>query len=86
MRKATTSTSGTSGWYSNLRVGETTAAAKILVDRGSEDIIGVHLLGPEYAELINIFSLAMRLGLKRADLKQMVSAYPSVGSDLGRLL
>lgn len=76
----------TSGWYSNLRVGETVAAAKILIDRHSDGIIGAHLLGPDYAELINVFSLVMRLGLKAGDLKKMVPAYPTVGSDLGSLL
>lgn len=39
--------SDTSGWYSNYRVGETSAAAKILVDRPSDRIVGAHLLGPE---------------------------------------
>lgn len=76
----------TSGWYSNLRVGETCAAAKVLIDRDSDEIVGAHLLGPEYAEIINFFGFAVRLGLKAADLKKMVAAYPSVGSDLGSLL
>ena len=44
------------------------------------------LVGPESAELINFFGLAMRLDLKAADLWQLVSAYPSVGSDLGSLV
>ncbi len=76
----------TSGWYSNMRVGETCAAAKILIDRETDQIIGAHMIGPEYAELVNFFGLAIRLGLGARDLKQMVSAYPSVGSDLGSLL
>jgi len=76
----------TSGWYSNLRVGETCAAAKVIIDKEKDLILGAHLLGPEYSELINFFGLAIRLGLKTSDLKQMVSAYPSVGSDLGALL
>jgi len=43
--------SDTSSWYSNYRIGETSAAAKILVDRRSDRIVGAHLLGPEYGEL-----------------------------------
>ena len=76
----------TSGWYSNIRVGETCAATKIVIDEDTDEILGAHLLGPEYAELINILGLAMRLGLKTHDLRKMVSAYPSVGSDLGSML
>ncbi len=73
----------TGGWYANLRVGEDCAAVKVLVDNETDEIIGAHLFGPEYAELVNIFGLAIKLGLKTADLKKMVSAYPSGGSDRG---
>ncbi len=76
----------TSRWYSNMRVGEVCAAVKVLIDNETDGIIGAHLFGPEYAELVNIFGLAMKLGLKTADLRKMVSAYPSVGSDLGSLI
>jgi len=76
----------TGGWYANLRVGEDCAAVKVLVNNQTDEIVGAHLFGPEYAELVNIFALAIRLGLKTADLKKMVSAYPSVGSDFGALI
>ena len=76
----------TSGWYSNYRVGETTAAAKILIDRASDRIVGAHLLGPEYGELINFLALAIKLDLTTRQLKSMTAAYPTVGSDLGSML
>ncbi|WP_428408642.1 dihydrolipoyl dehydrogenase family protein [Hyphococcus sp.] len=76
----------TSKWYSNFRIGETCAAAKVLIDKETDEIIGAHMIGPEYGELINHFGLAMRLGLKSRDFKQMVSAYPSVSADLGSML
>lgn len=76
----------TSGWYSNMRVGEECAAAKVIIDNRSDAILGAHLIGPEYAELINFFGLAMRLNLKARDLRKLVGAYPSVGSDLGALV
>ena len=78
--------SDTSGWYSNYRIGEKTAAAKILLDRSSDRIVGAHLLGPEYGELINFFALAMKLDLTTRQLKSMTAAYPTVGSDLGSML
>ncbi len=76
----------TSSWFSNYRVGETTAATKILVDPASDTVVGAHLLGPEYAELINILALAMKLSLTTRQLKSMTAAYPTVGSDLGSML
>ena len=76
----------TSGWYSNYRIGGTTAATKILVDPSNDTIVGAHMLGPEYGELINVFSLAIKLGLTTRQLKSMTAAYPTVGSDLGSML
>ncbi len=76
----------TSNWYSTYRIGETTAAVKILIDRSSDQIVGAHLLGPEYAELVNTFGLAIKLGLTTRQLKSATAAYPTVGSDLGSML
>ncbi|MSY83726.1 MAG: FAD-binding protein [Actinobacteria bacterium] len=76
----------TSDWYSNYRIGETTAATKILIDRSTDRILGAHLLGPEYGELINFLGLAMKLDLTTRQLKSMTAAYPTVGSDLGSIL
>lgn len=76
----------TSGWYSNYRIGETTAATKILIDTTNDTIVGAHMLGPEYGELINVFSLAIKLGLTTRQLKSMTAAYPTVGSDIGSML
>ncbi len=78
--------SDTSGWYSNYRIGETTAATKILVNRSNDQIIGAHMLGPEYGELVNFIGLAMKLNLTSRELKSMTAAYPTVGSDLGSML
>jgi len=78
--------SETSGWYSNYRIGETTAAVKILIDRSTDQIVGAHLLGPEYGELVNTLGLAMKLGLTTRQLKSTTAAYPTIGSDLGSML
>jgi len=78
--------SDTSGWYSNYRIGETTAAAKILIDRSNDQIVGAHLLGPEYGELVNTFGLAIKLGLTTHQLKSATAAYPTHGSDLASML
>ena len=64
----------------------TRAATKILVDRSSDRIVGAHLLGPEYGELVNVLGLAMKLDLTTRQLKSMTAAYPTVGSDLGSML
>lgn len=78
--------SDTGRWYSNYRIGETTAAAKILIDRATDRIVGAHLLGPEYAEVVNTIALAMKTGLTARQVRSMTAAYPTVGSDLGYML
>ena len=76
----------TGDWFSNYRIGEQHAATKILVDRSTDRIIGAHMFGPEYGELINVCALAIKLGLTTRQLKSMNASYPSVTSDLGSML
>ncbi len=78
--------SDTAGWFSNYRIGETTAAVKILVDKSDDTIVGAHMFGPDYGELINFLGLALKIGLTTRQLKAMVAAYPSTASDLGSML
>ncbi|MDN5845858.1 MAG: NAD(P)/FAD-dependent oxidoreductase [Candidatus Nitrosocosmicus sp.] len=73
----------TSGWYSTRRVGETHSGFKILIEQGSDRILGAHLLGPHAEEVINIFSMAIRLGLTVKDLNDpILYAYPTNTSDV----
>ncbi|MDP3207593.1 MAG: NAD(P)/FAD-dependent oxidoreductase [Rhodoglobus sp.] len=76
----------TSGWFSNYRIGETVGAAKILVDKSTDRIIGAHLLGHDYAEVANTLGLAMKHGLTTRQVKSTTAAYPTAGSDLGSML
>lgn len=78
--------SDTSSWFSNFRVGETSAAAKILVDKDTDRIMGAHLLGPGCAEQINLFAIGMQADLTAKQLASMTTAYPSVGHDIASLL
>ena len=76
-----TSRQDTSGWFNTRRVGETTAGSKVLIEEGTDRIIGAHLLGP-HAEVINLFAMAIRLRIPAGELKQVVYAYPTYGSDI----
>jgi glutathione reductase (NADPH) len=72
----------TASWYSSRRLGEEASGHKVLIDRSSGRVLGAHLLGHGAEELINQFALAMRAGLTATELKEMIFAYPSLGSDL----
>ena len=76
----------TSGWYSSRRVSEKCSAFKVSVEEDTDRILGAHLLGPQADELINIFALAIRSGLRASDLKEMLFAYPTHASDVRYML
>jgi glutathione reductase (NADPH) len=76
----------TSGWYSSRRVALPYSGFKTLVEEGTGRILGAHLLGLHAEEVINIFGLAIRTGLRARDLKDMVYAYPSSASDISYMV
>jgi glutathione reductase (NADPH) len=76
----------TSNWYSSRRIAEKYSGFKVLVEEGTNRILGAHLLGSEAEEVINLFGLAMRSAMHVADLKHMVYAYPTRGSDVPYML
>jgi glutathione reductase (NADPH) len=72
----------TAAWYNTRRVGETASGFKVLIEEGTGRILGAHLLGPNAAEIINLFAIAIRLRISAVDLKQVPFAYPTYGSDI----
>jgi glutathione reductase (NADPH) len=73
-------------WRSTRTYAERVAYAKVLVERETDRILGAHLLGHGAAETIHAFALAIRHGLKSADLRETVYAYPTFHSDIRYLL
>lgn len=74
------------GWYTARRVAETTYGFKVLVEEGTDRILGAHLIGPHVEEVINVFALAIRKSLTAEDLKTTMFAYPTTTSDIGYML
>lgn len=79
-------TGDTTGWYSNRRVREPVGMFKTVVDADSDRVLGAHLLGAHVDEVINIFALAVRFGIGAKELRQMIYAYPTSGSDVPFML
>jgi glutathione reductase (NADPH) len=55
---------------------------KTIVENGTDRIVGAHLLGERADEVINVFALAVRFGIGARELRQMMYAYPTSGSDV----
>jgi glutathione reductase (NADPH) len=85
-RKMRVKTARASDWYTARRVGESVYGYKTLVEEGSDQILGAHLVGPHVDEVINLYAMAIRHGLTAEHLKATIFAYPSGASDIGAML
>ena len=85
-RKFRKSHQDTSGWFNTRRVGETTSGFKVLIEEGTDHVLGAHLLGPHAEEVINLFAVAIRLRIPARELSQVLFAYPTSGSDVRFML
>lgn len=102
MHFKTKSEKNTSGWYTSRRIGERYSGFKVLVEQrqgntastniddnsGSKDgrVLGAYLLGMHAEEIINIFALAIRLGLYTADIEDGILSYSTKSYDIGYML
>ncbi len=69
-------------WYNSRRRMIPKSYYKIILDNNSKKILGAHILGENSEEVINIFSMAMRLGINVDTLLSMPFTYPSDTNDL----
>lgn len=76
----------TSSWYSSRRVNLRHSGYKVLVEEDTGRILGAHLLGLHAEEVINLFALAIRTGLKADDLRRVPYGYPSSSSDVSYMV
>jgi glutathione reductase (NADPH) len=76
----------TSGWYSSRRVGEDSAGFKVLIENGSDRVLGAHVIGQHADELINVFALAMQTDIPASQLRHAIFSYPTLGSDVKYML
>ena len=76
----------TSDWYSSRRIGNPHAGYKVLVDEVADRILGAHIFGPNADDVINLFALAMRAGVKASVMRNALYSYPSVSGDVSYMV
>ena len=76
----------TAGWYSSRRLNEKSSGYKVLVDKSSKKLLGAHIFGDGSEELINVFALALRSGLTVDEIRSVLYAYPTHGSNIQYML
>lgn len=79
-------TSDMSQWFSARFYAETVAWAKVIIEKSSRRIVGAHLVGHHGEELIHLFALAMRHGIKADDLGAEIYAFPTFAADMPSLV
>jgi glutathione reductase (NADPH) len=58
------------------------ALMKILVDGETDRVIGLHVVGPEAAEMVQGFAVAVRAGLTKADFDRTIGIHPTSAEEL----
>ncbi|MCZ6847064.1 MAG: NAD(P)/FAD-dependent oxidoreductase [Alphaproteobacteria bacterium] len=71
-----------SSWRSSMTHAETVSYSKVLVEDGTNAILGAHIVGHGAEEIIHLFAMTMKHGLGAAALTDMVYAYPTFASDI----
>ena len=70
------------GWLSGRTYAESSAWAKVLIDKRTDRIVGAHILGHAGEELIHIFALAMKHGIAAGDVKDLMYGFPTFSADI----
>ncbi|MFP5222293.1 MAG: dihydrolipoyl dehydrogenase family protein [Acidobacteriota bacterium] len=73
-------------WSELTRLGEKHGGYKALMEPSGGRLLGLHYLGEDAEEVINVAALCMRQGLTVAQIMDMVWAYPSFGYTLRYML
>ncbi len=76
----------TTQWYSSRRVVAAKSGFKILIEDGSDHILGATVLGTGVEELTNLFAMAMKFRVPASQVRDTIFAYPSAASDLAYMV
>jgi glutathione reductase (NADPH) len=60
----------------------TTVLFKLVVDRETDRVLGVHIVGEGAAEMIQLVAIAVKMGAKKSDFDATVALHPSAAEEL----
>lgn len=55
---------------------------KMIVDDANDRVVGIHMIGPESAEIMQGFAVAVKAGLTKADFDATTAIHPSMAEEL----
>jgi glutathione reductase (NADPH) len=54
----------------------------MIVDQATDQVVGVHILGPDAAEMAQILAIPLRLGATKADFDATMALHPTAAEEL----
>jgi glutathione reductase (NADPH) len=73
-------------WLSGRTYALSAAWSKVLIDKKTDRVVGVHLFGHAGEELIHIFALAMKHGITATEIRDFVYGFPTFSADIKSML
>lgn len=58
-----------------------TSMMKLIVDRASDRVVGLHMVGPEAGEIVQGFAVAMVAGAKKSDFDRTIGIHPTAAEE-----
>jgi glutathione reductase (NADPH) len=55
---------------------------KLVVDEATDEVVGVHMIGPDSPELLQVAAIAVKARLKKADFDATVALHPTMAEEL----
>ena len=55
---------------------------KLIVDAATDEIVGIHMIGPDAPEILQAAAVAVKAGLKKADFDATVALHPTMSEEL----
>lgn len=58
------------------------ALYKVIVDAATEQIVGAHMIGPDAPEILQVLAIAVKTGLRKSQLDEVVAIHPTMAEEL----
>lgn len=58
------------------------ALYKIIVDAASDKVVGAHMIGPDAPEILQVLAVAVKAGLRKSQLDDVVAIHPTMAEEL----
>ena len=55
---------------------------KLIVDAATDEIVGIHMIGPDAPEILQAAAIAVKAGLKKSDFDATVALHPTMSEEL----